>query len=91
MIESPDANANIDEVICGDSYQLNAIPSVGNGVWSSISSSNFSDASTSNSSVTVSEYSVHTFVWTETNEFCVDIDEVEIAFTAPPTSLEAIV
>ena len=86
VIESPDANANIDEVICGDSYQLNAIPSVGNGVWSSISSSNFSDASTSNSSVTVSEYSVHTFVWTETNEFCVDIDEVEIAFTAPPTS-----
>ena len=86
VIESPDANANIDEVICGDSYQLNAIPSVGNGVWSSISSSNFSDASTSNSSVTVSDYSVHTFVWTETNEFCVDIDEVEIAFTAPPTS-----
>ena len=86
VIESPDANANIDEVICGDTYQLNAIPSVGNGLWSSISSSNFSDDSMSNSNVTVSEYAVHTFIWTETNDFCIDIDEVEIAFIAPPTS-----
>ena len=86
VVESPNANANIDEVICGDTYQLNAVPSVGNGIWSSISSSNFSDASMSNSNVTVSEFTVHNFVWTETNYFCVDTDEVEIAFTAPPTS-----
>ena len=86
VIESPNANANIDEVICGDTYQLNAIPSVGNGVWSSTSLSNFSDASTSNSNVTVSDYSVHTFNWTETNEFCIDTDEVEVVFTAPPSS-----
>ena len=86
VVESPNANANIDEVICGDTYQLNAVPSVGNGIWSSISSSNFSNASMSNSNVTVSEFTVHNFVWTETNYFCVDTDEVEIAFTAPPTS-----
>ena len=60
-------------------------------VFGLLSSSNFSDASTSNSSVTVSEYSVHTFVWTETNYFCVDVDEVDVYFTAPPTSLVVIV
>ena len=86
VIPSPNANANIDEVICGGTHQLNAIPSVGNGLWSSTSVSNFSDATTSNSSVTVSDYSVHTFTWTETNYFCVDVDEVDIYFTAPPTS-----
>ena len=33
VVPSPDANANIDEVICGGTHQLNAIPSVGNGLW----------------------------------------------------------
>ena len=36
VVPSPNANANIDEVICG-THQLNAIPSVGNGLWTTTS------------------------------------------------------
>ena len=87
VVPSPNANANIDEVICGGTHQLTAIPSVGNGLWTTTSVSNFSDATSSNSSVTISDYNtIHTFTWTETNYFCVDVDEVDIYFTAPPTS-----
>ena len=60
---------------------------MGNGLWTTTSVSNFSDATSSNSSVTISDYNtIHTFTWTETNYFCVDMDEVDIYFTAPPTS-----
>ncbi len=86
VIPQPNANANIDEVICGGTHSLNAIPSVGIGTWTSASNLTISDINNPTSLVSVSDYEPHSFTWTETNFFCTDSDEVEITFTAPPAS-----
>ena len=67
VVPSPNANANLDEVICGGTHQLSAVPSVGNGLWTTNSVSNFSDATSSNSSVTISDYN-HTHLYMDRNQ-----------------------
>ena len=75
-------NANIDEVICGGTHSLNAIPSVGTGTWTSSSNLTISDINNPTSLVSVSDYEQHSFTWTETN-FSADSDEVEIIYSSP--------
>ncbi len=89
FIESPNANAGIDDSICGKSYTLNAIPSVGNGLWQQISgtgNSNFTNANSYNSSLTVDTFGSYYYIWIENNNnLCIDTDTVVINFDLVPT------
>ena len=85
--EQPIANAGLDEVICGDNYILNAIPSAGTGEWTSINNLDFNNINDPNTSVISEIYNTLNYMtWTETNNICIDSDNVNITFTAPPTS-----
>ena len=84
--EQPIANAGLDEVICGDNYILNAIPSAGTGEWTSINNLDFNNINDPNTSVISEIYNTLSMTWTETNNICIDSDNVNITFTAPPTS-----
>ncbi len=84
--EVPVANAGTDDAVCDLVYNLNAVPSVGSGQWSQTSgpgTSFFGAITSASSSVTVSEYGVYTFEWSEDNNACANADEVEITFSEP--------
>ena len=81
--ENPVAEAGIDTVVCGLSYSLEAIPSVGEGSWSAVPDTgavSFSDINDPNSEVTVDEAGTYTFEWSENNEGCQNSDEVNVIF-----------
>ena len=84
----PIANAGIDDSVCADIYNLNAISSFGSGLWSQLSgigTATFSSATDANTNVSVDTYGIYEFVWTETNgPGCVDKDTVKIIFTEQP-------
>ena len=78
----PDANANVDDTSCTLTYNLNAIASVGNGTWSTLSPGVvFAPNNTPNSTVTVPTPGTYTFTWTEDNgNGCISSDDVIITF-----------
>lgn len=82
----PEANAGPDDEVCGLSYDLQASPSVGTGSWGSIGMGGvtFSVVNSPNSTVTVSEFGLRCFVWTEINGDCVSRDTVCIDFQRNP-------
>ena len=88
FFQQPNANAGLDDNICGLSYNLNANPSVGIGTWSGPFGAIFTNINDPNTSVTVNNYGTHNFVWEEDNDgssyHCVDVDTVEIIFTQSP-------
>ncbi len=90
VYENPVAYAGMDDSICGNTYTLNAIPSVGTGTWSQISgpgSSSFSSPNSPASDVTITIYGVYEFLWTETfGAGCTDSDTVEISFFEQPVA-----
>lgn len=88
FIEKPNANAGLNDNICGLDIQLNAIPSVGVGNWQLISGTgitNFSNENLFNSNFTSDTYGQYVLLWTEDNAFgCVDSDTVIINFDVVP-------
>ena len=85
-IEIPNANAGNDNTVCGPNDVLNAIPSVGTGVWTVSSTGATANSPTSpTSSVVASTYGTYTFTWTETNQTCTDNDDVQVTFIQIPT------
>ena len=91
FFEQPVADAGTDTIVCGDFYQLNAIPSVGVGTWTY--SGPFGGTATfnpnendSNAIVTVDVYGVYTFIWTEVNGVCTDSDTVLVEFFEQPVA-----
>ena len=75
------ANAGSDVQICGPEYQLQAIPSVGNGYWdipAGIEVTGF--LQDPEIIVQVPDYTTWKFKWTETNWKCVTSDEVSVEF-----------
>ncbi len=90
FIEQPIAYAGIDDSLCGLIHNLNATPSVGNGLWTQIlglGTTNFSNQNSSSSNITVSDFGSYTYLWTEVNNsFCSDTDTVIINFDLVPTT-----
>lgn len=84
--EIPDANAGLDGQICGLEFQMGAIPSVGQGLWTGPSGVVFSDPNDPNTFVNSNTYDTLIFVWTETNAFCSDSDTMQIIFYDHPTA-----
>ncbi len=83
VFEVPDANAGVDTQVCDLNYTLAAVPSVGNGFWTS-DAAVFADETDPASQVTSDYYGTNWFVWTETNWICTDNDEVEVIFYEQP-------
>ncbi|MDD4150372.1 MAG: gliding motility-associated C-terminal domain-containing protein [Bacteroidales bacterium] len=96
FIEIPVANAGIDTLFCGTSGQLNAIPSIGTGVWSTPSEENIdiNNINDQNSFIVSDIYNTDNSTiehfeisWTETNfGLCSDIDTVNVIFARIPKS-----
>lgn len=87
VFKIPDAKAGRDSSVCGRKIQLNAMPSVGIGTWSSNPNVVFSKSdSISNPQVTVNDYGQHIFNWTENNGGCIDKDSIKVIFFEQPTS-----
>ena len=85
-IEIPNANAGLDNTVCGPNDVLNAIPSVGNGVWTvNPVGASVNSPSSPTSSITATTYGTYTFTWTETNQICTDNDDVQVTFMQIPT------
>jgi trimeric autotransporter adhesin len=82
--EMPIANAGPDDNICGLSYQLQAVPSLGSGIWTGPAQAVFSDTTDPNAIVTMPAQGTYTFTWTETNFTCVNADNVQIIFYSIP-------
>lgn len=75
----PTADAGPDDQVCGLTYTLQAVPSVGTGTWTGTGT--FSNANDPNSTVTVASAGTYTFTWTEDNGGgCTDFDQVDIQF-----------
>lgn len=90
VYETPVANAGPDSIECGLTHVLNAIPSVGTGLWSVVTGPGpvvfTPNPSTPTATVTVSAYGTYTFRWTETNGPCISSDVVTVIFYRPPVA-----
>ncbi|MGQ1911461.1 gliding motility-associated C-terminal domain-containing protein [Marinifilum sp. RC60d5] len=87
---SPEANAGSDDAICGLSYDLAAIPSIGTGTWTKIVGSGMAtftpNENDPNATVNVSTEDTYEFTWTEVAGTCSDSDAVTITFNPIPTA-----
>jgi gliding motility-associated-like protein len=96
FIEIPIANGGGDTLFCGYSGQLNAIPSVGTGVWSTPSSAlvSFEDQNDPNTEINSqvlntgnASYPHFNLIWTEDNtNGCTDKDTIKVIFARIPNS-----
>lgn len=96
FIEVPTANAGNDTLFCGLLGSLDAIPSIGTGVWTTPSHENIEiiDPNNPNSDIISYVYNTDeesedhfTLLWTEDNgNGCTDTDEVEVVFARIPQS-----
>ncbi len=88
FIQSPPANAGTGGHVCGLSFVLNAVPGTGTGTWTKTSGPGgavFSpDSNNPGAVVTVDQYGVYVFAWTEVNITCLSVGYVTVTFNQPP-------
>lgn len=88
FIETPTANAGIDDSLCGKTTVLNAIPSMGIGTWSyysGLGNITFSDIHNPNTQIQSDSYGSFVLQWIESNgNDCNDTDYVTINFDVVP-------
>ena len=81
---TPEAYAGDDATTCGNSYQLAAIPSIGDGFWLGPIGTSFDDNLLPDAQVTVPGPGQYEFVWNENEGSCSDQDTVIIEFVDIP-------
>jgi|GEM_PF-1054772 len=96
FIEIPKANAGNDTLFCGFSGTLNAVPSIGTGVWSTPSTQNISFDNPNSPNAVISSNIINAgnptnpyfiIIWTEDNtNGCADSDTVNVTFARIPSS-----
>jgi gliding motility-associated-like protein len=86
----PVANAGTGGTECDLNFVLNAVPSVGLGVWSLVTGPGTAaftpSANLAAATVTVSAYGAYTFRWTETNGPCISSSVVTVNFYQLPVA-----
>ena len=84
----PVSNAGTGGTECDLNFILNAVPSVGIGLWTMVTgpgtASFLPNANAPAATVTVSAYGTYTFRWTETNGPCISISVVTVNFYQRP-------
>jgi len=86
VIPMPVSNAGNDTAICGLTYTLHAIPSVGTGTWTSTGNITINPINSPQATITATQSGTYTLVWTENNNGCTDADSVIVQLTRIPTS-----
>ncbi|PWE01173.1 T9SS type B sorting domain-containing protein [Marinilabilia rubra] len=78
----PNTNAGEDQISCGLSYELQAIPHKGTGIWTVDNPVNvdINAPSEPNSTTTSTGQGTYVFTWTENNQGCENSDQVQIQF-----------
>ncbi|MCF8275740.1 MAG: HYR domain-containing protein [Flavobacteriales bacterium] len=86
--QQPVADAGNGGNECDLDFVLSAVPSYGNGLWTSSGpgSASFLDDADPNTAVTVTQSGAYTFTWTETNGSCVDSDDVQVNLYDQPVA-----
>jgi trimeric autotransporter adhesin len=86
FVEQPIANAGVNQSICGLSVQLEALPSVGAGVWYSFIGPTFTPGANNPDAIaTFNNPGTYDIWWFENNGFgCVDSASVSVTLTAQP-------
>ncbi|MGC1392157.1 MAG: gliding motility-associated C-terminal domain-containing protein, partial [Bacteroidales bacterium] len=86
----PVANAGTGGNACDLNFKFSAVPSIGTGTWSLISgpgTATFDPSSNSPSAkVSVSEYGLYTFAWTEVSGACSSSSSVTVTFYQQPVA-----
>lgn len=85
----PVAEAGTGGTECDFDFSLNAVPTVGIGLWTQTGgpgTSTFGNSSSPSTLVNVSQSGVYTFTWTETNGTCVSSDPVSVTFYDQPVA-----
>ena len=80
---NPTSDAGVDRENCSLQYQLEATPSLGLGIWETVSGQgtvDFANATLAGTIVTVDEAGKYIYKWKETNWECVDSANVQITF-----------
>ena len=82
------ANPGKDSALCGLTFQFNAFPGLGTGIWTQTSGPGTSfftpGADFPDAEVTVDAYGAYKFSWTETLGICVDDSTITIDFFDSP-------
>ncbi|MGC9332380.1 MAG: hypothetical protein ACP5DZ_10980, partial [Bacteroidales bacterium] len=83
--QTPIAYAGEDNIVCGLTDTLNAIPSISGstGYWTG-TQVNFENSSDPQTAVTAINHGTYTLTWTENNGGCNDNDHVNITFIQQP-------
>ncbi len=85
----PTPDAGPDNGICGLNYDLNATPSIGNGMWTLSSgpgNASFADPTNPTTPVSVDAFGTYTFIWAEDNFGCAQSDSVSVSFFDAPSA-----
>ncbi len=90
VFDVPVAVAGPDDSICGLNYTMNAVPSIGSGLWSMQNGPgtlNFTSPGSVTTSLTASQYGTYDLIWQETyGPSCTDKDTVKITFVQQPVA-----
>lgn len=86
----PISNAGTGGTECDLNFVLNAVPSVGTGLWTMVTGTGTAaftpNATTAAATVTVSAFGTYTFRWTETNGPCISSSVVAVNFYQQPVA-----
>jgi gliding motility-associated-like protein len=90
----PDTKAGPDQLVCGPTVNLAAVPDAGTGIWKYPSAVVSSTANAANVTVTIDDVYIngkitHNFIWEETNWTCKSQDAVDITFYKKISSIDA--
>ena len=78
-------DAGPDNVACGLSYTMQALPGTGNGTWTGPAGTVYSSGISPTTLVTVTNYGLQNFTWTLNNEGCISNNQVNIRFVELPS------
>ncbi|HRI58552.1 MAG TPA: hypothetical protein PK228_02480, partial [Saprospiraceae bacterium] len=87
FLQTPTPSAGVDEKICGQTIDLQAINNGFPGLWTQVSGPGnalFATPDDPGSTVSVSTYGDYIFAWTGTNNICTGADSVQMTFYETP-------
>ncbi|MEA3443775.1 MAG: gliding motility-associated C-terminal domain-containing protein, partial [Bacteroidota bacterium] len=90
FFEQPIVDANPNDSVCGNVYDLQAISTMGTGLWTGPPNTSFGDASSPNTTAQIAFSGLSqvnaTFTWHEQNSFCQAEDDVLIVYSTYPNA-----